>query len=99
MPKTPRKARPPAHSPKTRPKAPAAPTPPGPGPTTLLAPPTGHAVCRVCGRIVRLALAPTDGPNLEAFLDRRPDGWSAQGISLTVTGLCPNCLLGAPRPR
>ncbi|MCI4325074.1 MAG: hypothetical protein L3K00_04220 [Thermoplasmata archaeon] len=65
----------------------------------LRGPPTGHAVCQACGRIVRLALAPTDGPNLEAFLDRRPDGWSAQGISLTITGLCTTCRTGPSAPR
>jgi Fe2+ or Zn2+ uptake regulation protein len=75
-----------------------APTRPEPGPVALRAAPTGHAVCRGCGRILRLALALTDGPNLEAFLDRRPDGWSAEGISLTVTGLCPTCQSGGMAP-
>jgi Fe2+ or Zn2+ uptake regulation protein len=64
----------------------------------LRAPPTGHAVCRGCGRILRLALAIDDGPNLEAFLDRRPDGWSAEGVTLTLTGLCPTCQAGGVVP-
>jgi hypothetical protein len=93
---------------KTHPKRRAARTPPAvrsaspartePGRVALRAPPTGHAVCRGCGRILRLALALTDGPNLEAFLDRRPDGWSAEGITLTVTGLCPTCQSGGIPP-
>jgi hypothetical protein len=55
-------------------------------------------VWRGCGRILRLALALTDGPNLEAFLDRRPDGWSAEGITITITGLCPDCQTGGIAP-
>jgi Fe2+ or Zn2+ uptake regulation protein len=60
--------------------------------------PTGHLVCRSCGRIVRLELAEGDGPNLAAFADRRPDGWSAESVSLTVTGLCATCRAGPTPP-
>jgi len=56
-------------------------------------------VCRSCGRIVRLELSEGDSANLVAFADRRPDGWSADGVSLTVTGVCPRCREGlAARP-
>lgn len=83
------------------PREPSVPTrtSPSPGPARLRAPPTGHAVCRGCGRILRLALAIPDGPNLEAFLDRRPDGWSAEGVTLTITGVCPSCRTGGVAPR
>jgi hypothetical protein len=99
MAKPPRKSRPrPKPSRATRePPAPAR-MAPSPGPARLRAPPTGHAVCRGCGRILRLALALDDGPNLEAFLDRRPDGWSAEGVTLTLTGLCPTCQTGGVAP-
>jgi hypothetical protein len=70
-----------------------------PGPKELGEGPTGHAVCRQCGRILRLELAAGDGPNLEAFADRRPPGWSSETITLTVTGLCPECRAGGGTPR
>ncbi|MCI4326574.1 MAG: hypothetical protein L3K16_02925 [Thermoplasmata archaeon] len=72
---------------------------PRPANLPLATAPTGHLVCRSCGRIVRLELAEGDGPNLAAFADRRPDGWSAESVSLTVTGLCAACRAGpAPPP-
>ncbi|MCI4356292.1 MAG: hypothetical protein L3K18_03995 [Thermoplasmata archaeon] len=82
-------------------RAPAAPAPPvlSPGIVRLVEPPTGHAVCRSCGRIVRLELDPADAPNLEAFADRRPDGWSVGAVSLTLTGLCAQCSAGATAHR
>ncbi|MCI4369743.1 MAG: hypothetical protein L3J81_00260 [Thermoplasmata archaeon] len=79
-----------------RPPRPVAPAPAArSGATGIEAPPTGHAVCRGCGRIVRLALSDGDGPNLLAFADRRPEGWSADAVSLTVTGTCPRCREGS----
>ncbi|MCI4332218.1 MAG: hypothetical protein L3K01_00575 [Thermoplasmata archaeon] len=99
MAKPTRKSRPRAKSVRARHAPPkSAWVPPAPGPARLRAPPTGHAVCRGCGRIVRLALAIADGPNLEAFPDRRPDGWTAEGVTLTVTGVCPSCQTGGVAP-
>jgi Fe2+ or Zn2+ uptake regulation protein len=72
--------------------------PVAPGPLAMSGPPTGHLVCRNCGRILRLELAEGDGPNLVAFADRRPSGWSAESVSLTVTGLCASCRTGPAAP-
>ncbi|HXQ94942.1 MAG TPA: hypothetical protein VN864_07260 [Thermoplasmata archaeon] len=82
-----------------RSQSPLASTPASPAPLHIESPPTGHEVCRSCGRIVRLELSEGDSANLVAFADRRPDGWSADGVSLTVTGVCPRCREGlAARP-
>ncbi|HEV8049961.1 MAG TPA: hypothetical protein VGP88_05160 [Thermoplasmata archaeon] len=84
---------------RARPTATPAALPTGPAARHIESPPTGHEVCRSCGRIVRLELSEGDAANLVAFADRRPDGWSADGVTLTVTGLCPRCREGlAARP-
>jgi hypothetical protein len=93
----PTKPRAPLHR---RPRAAARRSWPAPAvvPTRLVgvdSPPTGHAVCRGCGRIVRLDLSEGDAPNLVAFADRRPEGWTADAVSLTVTGTCPRCREGS----
>jgi Fe2+ or Zn2+ uptake regulation protein len=56
-----------------------------------IATPTGHAVCRSCGRITRISLLPEEVGLLEALADHRPDGWSVDGASFSVTGLCASC--------
>jgi len=102
-PKMPTKRRAPRHRSSgpavRRSQSPLASTPASPAPLHIESPPTGHEVCRSCGRIVRLELSEGDSANLVAFADRRPDGWSADGVSLTVTGVCPRCREGlAARP-
>lgn len=56
--------------------------------------PTAHAICRLCGRITRVAIPHSDLATLEAFVDRRPDGWSVEGMSFSFTGICPKCRAG-----
>ena len=51
-----------------------------------------HLVCRSCGRVVDVPLAPDDG------LDRRAaqaTGWQVDAHSLIFEGLCPDCRAGA----
>jgi Fe2+ or Zn2+ uptake regulation protein len=56
--------------------------------------PTAHAICRICGRIVRVSLPQEEVPALQAFIDRRPDGWTVEGMSFSFTGVCPRCRVG-----
>jgi Fe2+ or Zn2+ uptake regulation protein len=58
--------------------------------------PTAHAICRLCGRILRVNLPEEDVPALQAFIDHRPDGWAIEGLSFSFTGLCPKCRIGPP---
>jgi Fe2+ or Zn2+ uptake regulation protein len=58
--------------------------------------PTAHAICRNCGRIMRVSLPDEDVAGLQAFIDRRPDGWNVEGMSISFTGLCPKCRIGPP---
>lgn len=59
--------------------------------------PHAHVVCRVCGRIAGLPLQPTDLWMLTEVAERRPEGWSVDGITYTLTGACPRCREG-PAP-
>jgi Fe2+ or Zn2+ uptake regulation protein len=52
---------------------------------------TAHAICRRCGRIVRVAVSPEEVAQLNAFADRRPDGWTVEGMTFSFTGLCSTC--------
>jgi Fe2+ or Zn2+ uptake regulation protein len=62
------------------------------GPTAYLPPqPTAHAICRRCGRIVRVPIPAAEVAELQSFVDRRPDGWSIEGMSFSFTGTCPTC--------
>jgi len=56
--------------------------------------PTAHAICRQCGRILRVSIPEADAATLQSFVDRRPDGWSVEGMSFSFTGICPRCREG-----
>jgi|HubBroStandDraft_1064217.scaffolds.fasta_scaffold606021_2 hypothetical protein len=60
--------------------------------------PHAHAVCRQCGRITEVALAPFDIAQLTALASGSPEEWSVDGISLSLTGLCPRCRSGTSAP-
>ncbi|MFZ1024328.1 MAG: hypothetical protein WAN87_09350 [Thermoplasmata archaeon] len=68
-----------------------------PEPIDLNEDPHAHVVCRVCGRIAGLALQQTDLWMLTEVAERRPEGWSVDGITYTLTGACPRCREG-PAP-
>jgi Fe2+ or Zn2+ uptake regulation protein len=55
---------------------------------------TAHAICRVCGRILRVSIPHEEVATLHAFSDRRPDGWTVEGMSFSFTGICPQCRQG-----
>lgn len=57
-------------------------------------PPHLMEVCRGCGRIAPLSLAPEEMVVLDRFSARAPAGWSVDGISLTLTGTCRKCREG-----
>jgi Fe2+ or Zn2+ uptake regulation protein len=68
-----------------------------PGPEVRLRePPHAHAVCRQCGRITEVPIAPFDVEQLKALATEGPTGWEFEGISLSMTGLCPRCREGLP---
>ncbi|MFZ0700183.1 MAG: hypothetical protein WAN74_08390 [Thermoplasmata archaeon] len=67
---------------------PAAPALAGPGPAHT------HIVCRQCGRISHLTLTPEDLELLAALVERRPRDWTVDGISYSLTGICPRCAAG-----
>ncbi len=58
-------------------------------------PPHGHVICRACGRIADLPLTELDRHQLDQLSDRRPAGWSVDGITFSLTGACPKCLQGS----
>ncbi len=60
----------------------------------LLEDPHSHIVCRVCGRIQRIDLTELDRHLLTELAMRHPDGWSVDGISLSLTGACQRCREG-----
>ncbi|HEV2165670.1 MAG TPA: hypothetical protein VGS23_01625 [Thermoplasmata archaeon] len=101
MPKrtAPPKRRPPSH--RGRPARPPErrPTAPSRDPITpsYIPPETSaHAICRVCGRILRVSIAHEEVATLQSFSDRRPDGWTVEGMSFSFTGICPQCRQGRP---
>jgi hypothetical protein len=59
-----------------------------------LARPHGHIICRACGRIADLALTALDLHFLDELSQRRPPGWSSDGITYSITGGCPRCRQG-----
>ena len=63
----------------------------------LLEDPHSHIVCRVCGRIQRIELTELDRHFLTEMASRRPDGWSVDGISFSLTGACRRCREGPAR--
>lgn len=84
----------------------AVPAPPAPAPAPLLVParialaepPHAHAVCRACGRIAEVELSGFDTAQLTDLATGSPDGWAVEGISLSLTGLCPRCRRGLASP-
>ncbi len=68
-----------------------------PFPPRLREEPHAHAVCRNCGRIAGVALTQLDLFELELLADRRPTGWSVEGVTFSLTGLCPRCGRSGPR--
>ncbi len=60
----------------------------------LLEDPHAHVVCRVCGRIQRVALTELDRHLLTEMSSHHPDGWSVDGISFSLTGACQRCREG-----
>jgi hypothetical protein len=60
--------------------------------------PHAHAVCRQCGRITEVALAAFDIAQLTSLASGSPEAWSVDGISLSLTGLCPRCRQGLVAP-
>ncbi|MCI4334779.1 MAG: hypothetical protein L3K04_04035 [Thermoplasmata archaeon] len=57
-------------------------------------PPHLLAVCRGCGRISALALAPEEVGLLAGFAGKAPEGWIVDGLSLTLTSTCRRCREG-----
>ena len=45
---------------------------------------------------MRVSLPGEDVAALQAFIDRRPDGWNVEGMSISFTGLCSKCRVGPP---
>jgi len=60
--------------------------------------PHAHAVCRQCGRIAEVPLADFDVAQLTALAGGTSSDWSVDGISLSMTGLCPRCRQGLAAP-
>jgi hypothetical protein len=60
--------------------------------------PHAHAVCRQCGRITEVSLSAFDVAQLTALAGGSPEAWSVDGISLSLTGLCPRCRQGVDAP-
>jgi Fe2+ or Zn2+ uptake regulation protein len=57
----------------------------------LLEPPHAHVVCRVCGRIASVPLDTDGSLLLERLARQRPDGWTVDLISFSLTGACERC--------
>ena len=57
----------------------------------LLEPPHSHVVCRVCGRIASVPLDTDGSLLLERLARQRPDGWTVDLISFSLTGTCERC--------
>lgn len=74
---------------RSRAPPPAVSVPSGPGPAHT------HIVCRRCARISHLALTLEDLASLTSLVERRPRGWSVDGISYSLTGVCPRCAAGS----
>jgi Fe2+ or Zn2+ uptake regulation protein len=55
---------------------------------------SAHAVCRRCGRIAPAAIPPELERGLRLMVAQRPMGWSVDGLSITVMGLCRRCREG-----
>ncbi|MCI4330839.1 MAG: hypothetical protein L3K19_03195 [Thermoplasmata archaeon] len=60
-------------------------------PDVLREEPHAHMVCRNCGRIASVTLTQLDLFELERLAGRRPPRWSVDGVTFSLTGLCPNC--------
>lgn len=66
----------------------------------LREPPHAHSVCRNCGRIAEVELSGLDAAQLTGLAGGTSEEWAIEGISLSLTGLCPRCRRGlaAPEP-
>jgi hypothetical protein len=73
----------------------ASPAIPEIAPSYLPPQPTAHAICRRCGRIIRVSIAEAEVATLQSFVDRRPAGWTVEGMSFSFTGMCPQCRSGS----
>jgi Fe2+ or Zn2+ uptake regulation protein len=62
--------------------------------SVLTEPPHAHIVCRACGRIAPFPLDTESELRLERLATRRPEGWSVELISFSVTGACARCRMG-----
>ncbi|MCI4348820.1 MAG: hypothetical protein L3J93_01180 [Thermoplasmata archaeon] len=80
---------------RTRADSAASPAVPEIAPSYLPPQPTAHAICRRCGRILRVSIAEAEVATLQSFVDRRPAGWTVEGMSFSFTGMCPQCRSGA----
>lgn len=65
-----------------------------PGLAVLSEPPRAHIVCRVCGRISPVPLETEQELLLERLALSRPDGWTVDRISFSLTGACARCREG-----
>jgi len=61
----------------------------------LSEPPHAHVVCRVCGRIANVPLDTEGSLLLERLARQRPEGWSVDLISFSLTGACERCRRGS----
>ena len=95
--------------PKSRARPPrkvrATPPPDLPGPPLIVPahlalrePPHAHAVCHKCGRISEVPLSGLDIALLTDLAATSPEAWAVEGISLSLTGLCPRCRRGVEAP-
>ncbi len=50
-----------------------------------------HGVCRRCGRIADVDVPPQDLAVLSEIARRGPVGWQVEGITFSLTGICPKC--------
>lgn len=53
--------------------------------------PHGHLICHGCGRIAELELTELDRHLLMQLSRQRPDGWTVDGVTFSLTGTCPRC--------
>lgn len=62
----------------------------------LREPPTAHLICRHCGRLGRVPVDVSGRTELERMARSCPDGWTMEGISVSLVGSCPSCASKSP---
>jgi hypothetical protein len=67
---------------------------PSRGPVELAEDPHAHIVCRACGRIQPIELSELERHFLTELAERRPEGWSVNGIAFSLMGACQRCREG-----